>query len=675
MMMESVNLFKIIRILPVLFVLASLANTVSAHSSGTSVACDPSEVPAEHVIVGVKSAVDCPFVDYSYKNPSDGMWTCGNFDPHVPVPAGFVVTSTGTDSQNKGIDCSTSPGSHYGVTEYIELPGNGDWVCDTATIPDGYGIDTISGSTSTTGCSTTGYRLEVLNSDTETLCDIGIPIPTTYVATENNKTSSSCDGAKAMVISKMPVVATQWICELTSPDIPDGWNNYLITTVGTTSACLGAAYRIDEIDDVNFTCNVNSLAPTLVPTGETPTAGCYFVEDLSDLGVNQTTSFCQLGRPVPPGFVVTQITNNNSCGSQKTYFKVVNPNMSSTYTMCSVHTLPEGFAVTGSVTTSSCNGLAAYTISAAEEGTFCGIETVVPDQMVVLNVSDGASYCPVGDSTYTLGFPNQSGSTNICLPAYTANYVDFMPENYVVTSHSTADNNNCDGRPGLSIRKPSESGTTRVCHSSPLPSEYAIVSSGIDTSICGGIEGGRFWDVKKLTDNSHTVCGVIPDQVVAGYVGTGRLSLAECDEVVAGTYNAIALTKPSTTSDTLMCYQSPFPAGFARVAKVNHADCNSSTADEDSNIRYVAGSSAVQTICFAEDLPANWGIVGYSTTGECQIRIAPNDSSSGGGSITPNEFVDSENENLGPIVYDCANTVNEPSFLISNPTQNDVDCL
>ena len=344
--------------------------------------------------------------------------------------------------------------------------------------------------------------------------------------------------------------------------------------------------------------------------------------------------------------------------------------------MCSVHTLPEGFAVTGSVTTNSCDIFEAFIISAVEEGTFCGVETVVPDEMVILNISGGASYCPVGDSTYTLGFPNQSGNTSICLPVYNPqDYSDYIPDNYVVTYYDITDNNNCDGRPGLIISKPADSGTTRICNGTPMPPEYGIVAAGIDTAVCGGVAGGVYWDIKKLTGNSHTVCGVIPDQVVDGYVGSGRVSLAACEEVVAGTYNAIALTKPSTTDDSPLCYSSPFPAGFARIAQVNHSSCNSIIADGDANIRYVIGSSAVQTICFAEDLPANWGIVGYSTTGECRIRIAPNDSGSGGGSITPNEFINAENESLDPIVYDCANTVNESGFLISDPAQNDVECL
>ena len=656
-----------------------LSPSAFAHSGSV---CEKSELPEDHVFVYETDDTRCYYnVRYGYVDPRpSGMWIC-QFSSY---PSNYVITNEAGpyDSGGGGIDCDSNSGLGYRV--YIEVPGDGDWVCSLSNIPTGYHISAISYSPTTTGCGSTsaGYRLSLLRDPSETVCSTyNVPIPNTYVVTKNNFNSNNCDASAnsgsgpALVLSKMPVASSVWICQLSTPNIPPGWEDHIKTETGTSSDCDGSAYQIAKIDNVNFTCDPSSLPTNVVATQLTAeeTKNCYHIYDLNNLGIGQSRDFCRLGRPLPSGYVVNSITSNSPrCGTSPDLYSLINPSNADTYTMCGGFPLPSGFAIIGTPSSHNCGSRGANTIRSGGAGWYCApsnLDYSVPNGMVIHSIQGATTSCD-GGRMYRVDYPSSVSETNICLARG-------IPANYVITRDVQNDSGNCDGLRGLTIQQPLETGATTICGSSVIPTGYVITASeyfASSANACSNV-AGHYRIIQKLTSDNAVICGTPPDDVPAGYVMTARHAAASCDAESITGLNAMTVEKPSKTADTAICYLSPFPSGFARVSMLSLSQCHSVPQNAERRIRYIVGTDGPHVICYQEDLPENWQIIGYLSSGECAIKIAPvNGSGDVSGSITPPTFVNTENENLGTVNVDCGGTANDQSFLISDPSKNAVIC-
>lgn len=639
--------------------------------SGT--VCLLSEVPAGNVVYQVDNddRDDCESTIYNvlyfHQSPDpSGQWVCVNY---TTTPDGYVVIEELGSYDSGAYDCDTSTGS-WGPREKIKIAASNDWVCDLGSVPNGFVITEKSySSIEASNCDGVAYRIKDPDASVETICNIS-PIPDTYVTTKNTGTSSSCDTSSTngsgpvLEISKMPISSGQWVCELNSPDIPNGWGDYVKYDSGSSSNCEGNAYTIELASAVNRSCDPWSLSDNLVVTQQLAD-GCYEFYDANTLTAGQSLWFCRLDRSFPVGFVVDQSNyNSTTCGTNSAYYHLIKPVTTSTYPHCKIAPVPTGFGVQGTLDDYNLCLSGAYQIGPILPNSWMcvipGQGFVVPAGMVIYEIQNGGS-CPSGDVIYRVDYPNSNGETNICT-------TEGIPSNYVITRHVSSDSSNCNNEPGLTIQLAPSAGSITVCSSSMIPSGFKIISSGVDSANCNGAPNDAYYVLSQIIASVDTVCGIPPDNVPAGYVVTARMELSDCAVAFGSGLNAMTVAIPSLTAEVAICYLSPVPSGFVKTANITRNECNTLVTNSDQIIRYYENITGTIMVCDEADVPVGWEIIGYASSGECRIIIAP---SSGG--VSPSEFIGSENEALAPINYECNSDAEEAAFLLSTD-RNSMAC-
>ncbi|NOX27927.1 MAG: hypothetical protein GXP21_07055 [Gammaproteobacteria bacterium] len=168
------------------------------------------------------------------------------------IPNGFVVSRVNGTSDSR-IDCTTGFGNgiSYNITRpsnngtTFTCPGPGQLPGDNL-VPDGFAVIAVD-SNSLCGTTGNGARFTIRrpsSSSTTTICSIsGAPVPTGFVVTRTDRSSSACatSGQGAQLSVKVPV-AGDFICA-SQGGAPDGFA--VIAEDNSRSRCSGGpAFQI-----------------------------------------------------------------------------------------------------------------------------------------------------------------------------------------------------------------------------------------------------------------------------------------------------------------------------------------------------------------------------------------------------------------------------------------------
>lgn len=221
---------------------------------------------------------------------------------------------------------------------------------------------------------------------------------------------------------------------------------------------------------------------------------------------SSTSVMCEIGGPVPLGFVVLSVGSNNGCGSVTTTYSIRRPSTSVGVrtTICLQSPVPAGFVVVSNTESAANCGNTARRLLITNPGepnpsnpiTICANNSTVPSGFTVL--AEGSSTtCGGGNPTgptITIGAP---GHLNVvCSPAS-------IPKGFLVIE---VDNfSQCDGGVGRRIFEISRiQGSLDVCTNDTPPPFGFVVTRVVSSSICSSNSSAPLATIRLPSDTTTT---------------------------------------------------------------------------------------------------------------------------------------------------------------------------
>jgi hypothetical protein len=288
--------------------------------------------PNGYVITQITKNVSSCNGGFSYKisKPADNLRIC---QVTSSLPAGWVVTSTGTSSS-----CDLSGSTASAVINRVT--GNGPYfICANTTVPNGYVINGISRLWHCAGSTNNGWSIVRPNENrgTETnVCSqfLETNLPEGFVITRRQN-FATCNGYS---ITKPLLSGNTQICYLSK--IPIG---YGVVSQGFYSQCGetgGSTIAPIQGEGPFAICSGTPIPSGYVVTNNTDEyRACGF-----DLGRtiripgDGPTGVCE-GSPIPSGYIISSFDNNGNCGFDRGWI-IELPGLLGRSFMCSQSSAP-----------------------------------------------------------------------------------------------------------------------------------------------------------------------------------------------------------------------------------------------------------------------------------------------------------------------------------------------